>query len=161
MNNFRKIAYSLVVVAITAYISSYFTRFGVYNWYALLDKPTLTPPDSYFRIIWGILYFLMVISFYMVLRKAKGRDYQQAHQIFLSQLLLQIIWCFFFFFMGYIGIAMAVIILLDWMVWRMLKNFHKTSPEAALLNYPYFIWLIYATWLNISFVYLNGLIVEI
>lgn len=161
MNKFRKLGYSLVLVAITALVSSYFTRFGVYNWYGVLDKPSFTPPDYTFRIVWTILYLLMVMSFYLIQIKSTETQYINSARIFINQLFLQIIWTFAFFYMGFIGIALAIIILLDFVAWRMIKNFQKIDLLAGRLLYPYFLWLLYATYLNFSFVYLNGLIVEI
>lgn len=161
MNNLRRFIYSFAVVAMTAWISSYFTRFGINNWYDILEKPSITPPNTWFPFIWGILYILMVISFYIILRQARGTDYSEANRLFLSQLLLQILWCFSFFYMGFLALALGIMFLLLWAVWRMLKNFRQTSQEAAILNYPYFLWLIYACLLNISVVYLNGFSVQI
>ena len=161
MNNFGKLIYSLLVVAMTALISSYFTRFGIYNWYAILDKPMLTPPDYSFRIVWGILYLLMAVSFYIIQIKAQGAEYTESVRLFFSQLLLQIIWTFAFFYLGFMGVALGIILLLDFVVWIMIKNFKKTDILAANLLYPYFIWILYASYLNFSFVYLNGLSVEI
>lgn len=38
----------------------------------------------------------------------------------------------------------------------MIGSFAQIDKFAAALNYPYFIWLLFALWLNISFVWLNG-----
>ena len=39
------------------------------NWYDQLNKSQLTPPDSWFGIVWPILYTLMAISLGIVLFK--------------------------------------------------------------------------------------------
>ena len=39
MNKLMKFVYSAVITVIAGAAASYFTRFGIYNWYAALDKP--------------------------------------------------------------------------------------------------------------------------
>lgn len=159
MNNLKKLAYSSLSVFVTAYASSYFTQYGIYNWYASLSKPLFTPPDFVFPIVWTILYILLVISFFLILVHTLPSEKKEANNLFLSQLLLQIIWCFLFFYNGYIGLAFGIILLLDFIVYKMIKYFHKICHGAAYLLYPYFIWLCYATYLNFTFIYTQGLIV--
>lgn len=48
MNKLMKFVYSAVITVIAGAAASYFTRFGIYNWYAALDKPTITPPGCRF-----------------------------------------------------------------------------------------------------------------
>lgn len=54
-----------------------------------------------------------------------------------------------------------MLLFLAWTVRRMIGSFAQIDKFAAALNYPYFIWLLFALWLNISFVWLNGASVEI
>lgn len=82
MNKLMKFVYSAVITVIAGAAASYFTRFGIYNWYAALDKPTITPPDAVFPIVWTILYLLMIIAFYRVLTKADAERQRRANQLF-------------------------------------------------------------------------------
>lgn len=116
-------------------------------------------PDAVFPIVWTILYLLMIIAFYRVLTKADAERQRRANQLFLGQLLLQVVWTYFFFTQGYIGLAFAVIILLDLIVYKMILNFKAADKAAAYMMYPYFWWLIYASFLNFSFTYINGMVV--
>ncbi len=159
MNNIKKICYSALAVLITAYASSYFTQYGIHNWYESLSKPIFIPADSVFPIVWSILYILLTISFFFILIHALPHELKEANNLFLSQLLLQIIWCFLFFYSGYIGLAFVCIILLDFIVYKMIRYFHKICHGSAYLLYPYFAWLCYASFLNLTFIYDQGLIV--
>lgn len=85
----------------------------------------------------------------------------EAGRLFFSQLLFQMVWCFCFFYLGYTGAGIAVLLFLAWTVRRMIGSFAQIDKFAAALNYPYFIWLLFALWLNISFVWLNGASIEI
>ena len=79
MNKLMKFVYSAVITVIAGAAASYFTRFGIYNWYAALDKPTITPPDAVFPIVWTILYLLMIIAFYRVLTEADAERQRRAN----------------------------------------------------------------------------------
>lgn len=125
-----------------------------------MEKPTITPPDAAFPIVWSILYVLMIVAFFMVLKKGDVTGQKKANQLFLGQLVLQVIWSYLFFHQGFIGLAFGVIILLDLVVYKLILNFKGVDKYAAWLLYPYFWWLIYASFINFSFVYINGMIVQ-
>lgn len=156
----KNFLYSSFLVIITAYASTYFTRFGIYNWYASLDKPVITPPDYIFSVVWTGLYILIIMAFYYVLQNKRSIHFKEAQQLFLAQLLLQIIWCFAFFYQGYIAIALGIILLLDIIVYKMMRVFDQVKRNLGYLILPYFIWICYATLINISFLYIHGFIVE-
>ena len=160
MKNIGKLLYSAICIAIIWYISAYFTRQGIQEWYANFDKPTITPPNNVFPVIWSILYIMMGAAFYLVLKNGSLAEQKRANSIFLGQLLLQAVWTFLFFAQGHIGIAFAVLLLLNITVLKMQKFFRSVNQAAGYLIIPYFWWLIYATLLNLAFVYSAGLIVH-
>lgn len=159
MKKFSKFIYSFAIVAITIYAGRYFTQYGIYNWYAQLEKPSITPPDYVFPIVWSILYFLMASSFYVILTHAPKNEAKIANQLFLSQLFLQLLWTFVFFHEGHIAFALGIIILLDIVVYKMIIQFKKTSNLATYMLYPYFWWLCYASFINFAYLYIHGMIV--
>lgn len=161
MKDLMKFVYSLAAVVITWYVSAVFIRSGISTWYAAIDKPFLTPPATVFPIIWGIIYILMILAFYKVLKRAGDDNSTQkkANELFLGQLLLQIIWCYVFFARGYLAAGLAVIILLDLVVYRMIHVFKETDKYAAYMMCAYFIWLLYASLLNLNFVWDYGAVI--
>ena len=161
MNIVIRLLLSFGTVAITAIASSYFTLSGTTGWYTLTEKAPLTPPSEWFSIIWSILYLLLALSYYIILGKPQSTQSLEAGRLFFSQLLLQIIWCFSFFHLCYTGIGIAVMLFLIWITWRMLKNFAGLNTFATVLSSPFFVWLLFALWLNISFVWINGISMEI
>lgn len=159
MRKLKIFTYSTLIVLICAYITRYFTMEGIEGWFVLSRKPAFMPPESWFAPIWSVLYALMILSFYLVLRYSYKPEAAEANSYFLTQLLLQVIWSFTFFFKGYIALALVVILYLDYVVFRMLGLFKSIRPLAAYLLYPFFIWLIFATILNFSFILTNGMVV--
>ena len=153
MAHILKFLFSFALVALTAGISSYLSYLGVNTFYPNLAMPPLNPPNEIFRFVWPILYVLMIISFYIVLTKENNR---QAVGLFVYQLLLHILWCWFFFAKGMFLYGLIDLILLDITVFIMISRFHALDHTAAYLQYPYFLWLLFATYLNAGVWYLNG-----
>ncbi len=159
MQKVFKFIYSAVMVMLTAYICSQFTQFGISSWYNDFAKPPFTPPNVVFPIMWSIIYCLLIFATFVVLIKAEAFYRRKAENIFIIQLILQILWCYTFFAQGYLGLGLLVIILLDIAVFRQIVVYSRTSKFASRLLYPYYWWLMFATFLNAMFVYYGGLIV--
>lgn len=159
MKNFNKFIYSFTITAITLYLGRHFTQLGLVAWYNQTPHPTITPPAYIFPIVWSLLYFLMALSFYLVLVHAPKNNAKIANRFYVGQLFLQILWTFLFFQQGHIALAFGIIILLDVVVYKMIISFKKINIPAAYLLYPYFWWLCFASFLNFSFIYNNGMIV--
>ena len=156
MKSLQNFIYALLSVAIVAIISSYFTRHGIAAWYHNAVPSRFTPPDSVFPVVWSVLYFLMVLSFYGILQLPDKNQTLDARLIFLSQLLLNIVWCFSFFYAKQLAAGFCIILVLDYLVYRTIAAFRKLRPISAFLLYPYFLWLGYATFLNLIFIINNG-----
>ena len=159
LTKFKNIMYSFVLVALCSLGASYFTHQGISSWYETSVKNAITPPNYYFPIAWNLIYFMMIISFFLILQKAKDFSISKAHKLFIAQLVLQIVWCFIFFAQGWLAGGLAVILLLDFVVFVMIRSFAKISKTAAYLLYPYFIWLVFASLLNLLFMMDNGMVV--
>ena len=158
--NFGRLAYCFILVFLAMIAGRYYNSFGMLNWYNEIEKPMMTPPDMVFPIVWSILYTLMAIAFYqgfMVASTDKKR--QKLNGYFLGLLFLHILWSYAFFYMGYIGMALIVVIIIDIVSYMIMMMFWATSTASALLFFPYFVWILFATYLNASFVNLNGFII--
>lgn len=154
-----KFFYVTAAVLLTAYICSALTRIGLAGWYDNSDKPALTPPNIVFPAMWSIIYVLLILASFIALRDGDSSQRSRANNLFIIQLALQILWCFCFFAQGQLALAMAVIILLDIAVYKMITVFLKIRRLAGWLLYPYYWWLIFATFLNAVFISSFGLIV--
>lgn len=122
--------------------------------YQSLVKPPLTPPNIVFPIVWTILYALMGISSYMI---ATTHDYRKknALKIYYVQLGLNYLWPILFFNFQVRIISLLELFLLIYMVIKMIQLFIEIRKSAGILQIPYLIWCLFASYLNMGFIFLN------
>lgn len=118
-----------------------------------LVKPVLSPPEIVFPIAWTIIYLLIGIS-YMLL-KEKGEVSKETKQLYFIQLLFNYLWTFIFFVFRLRLLSVLWIIILDVLVIVMTYQFYKQDKLSSILLIPYVLWLLFATYLNISIYFLN------
>ena len=121
--------------------------------YKYLEKPFLAPPGFLFPIVWTILYILMGISYGIL--KYKNLNDTKIKKIYYSQLFVNALWSIFFFFLKWRLFSFFWIILLDFLVIIMISSFYKKNKLAGLLQIFYLIWILFASYLNISIYLLN------
>lgn len=148
--------YSFLLVFTTAVITKYLVNTGLVPFYDLLDKPAATPPHHYFRYIWNAIYVLLFIGFYIALTAKKSIEQAyDVHALFIMSLFLQVLWTYSFFYLQQLGLSVAVIIILDIVSALLMHTLLMISLSAFLLILPYFLWLMFATYLNVFIVFLN------
>lgn len=150
-----KLLISIILPLSLGAIAGMFTAQSVPEWYATLNKPSFNPPDWIFGPVWTSLYILMGISLFLIWKQVASKERNLAILIFFLQLLLNFAWSFIFFYFNMIGIALIEIILLWIGIIIMSVLFYKIKPMAAYINIPYFIWVTFATILNVSYYLLN------
>lgn len=125
----------------------------MYNsfWYDLLIKPPLTPPAWIFAPVWAILYIMIFVAFAIYAIKPYSGNKSWGYIVFFIQMLLNLCWSPVFFYFHNIGMALAVIIIMDVFVILNIIEFFKVSKTAGLLLIPYFLWILFATYLNFGF----------
>ena len=85
---------------------------AIEEWYPLLDKPTLTPPNAVFPIAWSIIYLCMGISGGLVLT-AEAPARKSAVRLWFLQLGCNFLWSILFFVCRSPLLGMADIVVLD------------------------------------------------
>lgn len=146
----KRIIYSLLPIvggSLVGLIISGYMNYGD------MVKPLLSPPSYIFPIVWTILYILMGIS-YFIATKDKEND-KELNQIYILQLLVNFFWPIIFFVLRMYFTAFFWIILLLILVIIMIKELLKNNKISGYLQIPYFIWLLFATYLNIGIFLLN------
>ena len=123
------------------------------NDFNVLQKPPLSPPSILFPIVWTILYILMGIS-YGILKTNKLTD-KNIDKMYYGQLIVNGLWSIFFFIFKWRLFSLLWIILLGILVIIMIIEFYKKNKIAGLLQIPYIVWVLFATYLNFGFYLLN------
>ena len=118
-----------------------------------LIKPILSPSGIAFPITWTIIYLLIGISY--TLLKEKGEVSKEIKQLYYIQLIFNYLWTFIFFVFRLRLLSVLWIIILDVLVIVMTYQFYKQNKLSGILLIPYVLWLLFATYLNISIYFLN------
>ena len=151
MSNFKVYLKSiLTTVILGALVGFIISGFIDYNSF---EKPLFSPPSSIFPIVWTILYILMGVS-YGILKSNELVD-QEINLIYYFQLIINLIWPIFFFVLEWRLFAFLWIILLIVLVIDMIIKFYNKNKLAGLLQLPYLIWLLFASYLNLGVYLLN------
>lgn len=152
MSKLKIYAKSILIPLITGGIVGFIiSKFMDYEY---LQKPFLAPPGIIFPIMWTILYILMGISYGIL--KSKNIIDEKNKFIYYIQLFVNAMWSIFFFVFKWRLFAFIWIILLDILVIMMIFNFYKKDKLSALLQVPYLLWSLFATYLNIFIYLLNS-----
>lgn len=126
------------------------------GWYAGLAKPPFNPPNWIFAPVWTILYALIALAVFRVLRKPVGTPgRRRALLLYHLQLLLNIGWSFAFFGANSPLAGLAVILPLLAAILATIAAFRPLDRFAAYLLWPYLAWVGFATLLNASIWWLN------
>jgi tryptophan-rich sensory protein len=157
-----KIIVSCVVIMMLGGLSGYITQAGATSWFKTLIKPTFQPPNWLFGPAWTTLYLLMGISFgriwqvssksrYPIIRKyaLRGMAFFGFHFLF------NLAWTPAFFGLENPTAALVIIFILLVLIAFLIKHFLRLDRVAAFLLIPYFLWVTFATVLNLSIVILN------
>lgn len=125
------------------------------QWYNTLIRPELTPPDTIFAPVWTVLYVMMALSFFIMLRKGQLREKTPAFILFFIQLGLNLVWSPVFFGLKNIAGALIIICLMWLAILMTISMFRHFSKSASWLLVPYFLWTTFAVYLNGAFFLLN------
>ena len=151
-----KLIIALLVCQLAGFIGSLVSRPAVSTWYVELNKPRFTPPDWVFAPVWISLYILMGIAAFLVWRRGLHHQVvRRALAFFGVQLVLNVLWSFLFFGLRSPLAGLIGIFLLGIAIILTVQSFLKVSRNAGLLLIPYFLWVSFATGLNLSIWWLN------
>jgi len=150
------------VTEFAGFIGSIYNITSLTTWYRVLQKSPLNPPDWVFAPVWIILFLLMGVSLFMVIRAGHrkffgpSRLFHPALIAFFIQLILNIFWTFIFFYLRSPFSAFIEILFLIAAIIVTMYYFYRLKPAAAYLLIPYLVWVIFAGYLNLSFYLLNS-----
>ncbi len=146
---------SIAIPLLVGVVAGLLSRNGM-EVFETVNKPPLSPPAFLFPIVWTILYILMGISSYLIIKSdAKPEEKTKALKIYAYQLVVNFLWPTFFFNLKWYFFSFLWILLLWVLIILMIREFSKISKTAAYLQIPYLLWVTFATYLTFSIWLLN------
>ena len=140
----------LVPVIVGGVVGLIISRYMDYN---ILEKPFLSPPGIVFPIVLTILYILMGVSYGIL--ENKGIIDKKINFIYYLQLGVNAFWPILFFVFKWRLFSFFWIVFLIFLVINMIVKFWNKDIIAGLIQIPYLIWLVFATYLNLGIYILN------
>lgn len=146
--NVKVLVLSLFIVYAVAFVGSLFTspNTGI-DWYESI-KPSITPPNWVFLVVWNILFFLIALSLYFSWTSAKKKEKSKVAWVFATNLILNILWSAIFFGLRKPTFAFVELLLLWISIILMISTTHKINKLSSYLLWPYLLWVTFAGVLN-------------
>jgi tryptophan-rich sensory protein len=142
------LAACLIIVSLVSFIGSVFTSPAVKSaWYQSI-KPSITPPNLVFPIVWSILFFLIALSLYFAWIKSSKKQKKTIMILFGINFILNILWSVIYFGMQNPSLALAEIVLLWASIFSMILSLRKIRKLSSNLLIPYLLWVSFAAFLN-------------
>ena len=124
--------------------------------FAALAQPPLSPPGWVFPVVWTILYLLMGWASFLIWKSdAPQAAKKRALGLYGVQLAVNFVWPLLFFRAGLYGFALIWLVILLVLVAETMLAFGRIDRRAAWLLAPYFLWLLFAAYLNAGVWLLN------
>ena len=133
---------------ITAWLGGLSTFYTDWSWYESLNKATFNPPNYLFGIVWPILYTMMgVVSYF---------NAKHIYKLYILQLVLNGSWSWIVFAHQAADLAFINIAVLIGVNVLIIKKLWLERSFFSFTGYvPYLLWLLFASYLNISISVLN------
>ena len=148
---------SIAVVQLVGFAGTLFTTPSIQSWYSTITKPSFNPPNWVFGPVWTILFILIGISLGAVWSTSNANPMRSvALKVFGVQLFLNLTWSFLFFYLHRPGLAVVEILILLASIAANIYYANKARRSAGWIMLPYFLWVSFATILNIAIWRLNS-----
>jgi tryptophan-rich sensory protein len=147
--NLKILIFCIVAVYAAAFLGSLFSSSNVNtSWYQSV-KPSITPPNWIFPVVWNILFLLIALSLYFAWMNSKKKKEKIKISLFFAlNLILNVFWSFLFFSMKNPVYSFFELILLWLSIISLIAVTWKISRKSAYLLIPYLLWVSFAGVLN-------------
>ena len=125
------------------------------DWYSNLNRPPLTPPNWIFGPVWTVLYIMIALSLILYVKQTRQNPVYWAYAAIILHLVTNLAWTGIFFGLQKPGWALLNIVLLDSTLGLLVVHFWQKARPSSVLLWPYLVWVLFATYLNAGFYFLN------
>jgi benzodiazapine receptor len=147
--------FGLATAGAAWYGSRYSRRANRDTWYRDLEKPSFTPPDEVFPVVWTTLYALIAWSGWRIWSAAPSRERNHVLSLWVSQLGANAKWPKLFFRDHRPVTALVDVIALEATIISYIAAARKIDKAAASAFIPYAAWVAFAAVLNEEIARLN------
>lgn len=139
----------LLIVYAVAFLGSLFTSPSVdSSWYDSV-RPSITPPNWVFPIVWNVLFFLIGLSLYFSWTSSKNKNVKKKVAFaFGLNLVLNVLWSVLYFGLQKPLYAFIEIFFLEASIIYLVYVTYNINKKAGWLVVPYLIWVSFAIILN-------------
>ena len=132
-----------------AAIGSVFTMpGGNSSWYQLV-RPSITPPDYVFGIVWNVLFFLIAVSLFFAWTSAKTReDKKRVVKVYAINFVANIFWSVLYFSLHQPLWAFIDLVVLGLSIVSIMLATWDEDRKVTWLLVPYLLWICFAGVLN-------------
>lgn len=136
-------------IVLAGFVSGELAQSGPGNpWFDSLIKPASYPSPALFGIVWAALYAMMGFACAAICSAWGAFGRKLALAVFAGQLLLNLAWPPLFFAGHQIAGALLLLGILDVLVLLTVVLFWRIRWYAGALLVPYWLWLVFATFLT-------------
>ena len=140
---------TVVLIELLGALGAFVIRDGIAE-YGMEIQPVISPPAVLFPIVWTILYALMGIGLARIFSSEESMAKTIGLNLFWIQLFFNLMWGVFFFNLQAYGFAFVWLLIMLLLIFMMILVWRLIDSVAALLQVPYFLWVIFAAVLNAS-----------
>lgn len=148
------ILFPILGTALVALAATYFTDTASL-WYQSLTKPAIQPPPVVFTAAWVLIYCLLALSAAIVCISEKQPPVRNALYMYGINGALNAFWTYLFFQKHLLVSALVCLALLLLSTALLIRYVRKIENIAALLLFPYLLWLTFALALNYAIAMIN------
>ena len=136
-------------------LSGWVTR-GAMEDFQSLNQPPLSPPGWLFPVVWTVLFVLMGIASYLVVRSQGPEKLVKRALVFYGiQLGFNFLWSILFFNLGLYLVSFFWLVLLWCLILLTTLQFSSLDRRTFWLMLPYLAWVAFAGYLNLGIFWLN------
>lgn len=146
--DWRILVVSVFIVYLVAFVGSLFSSEGIDSgWYEGI-KPSISPPDWVFPVVWNILFFLIALSLFFSWSNSASGQTKLVAFVFGLNFILNVLWSVLYFGLRNPFAAFIELIFLWLSILLMMFVAFKIDKKAFYLLVPYLLWVSFAGVLN-------------
>jgi translocator protein len=146
--DYKVLILSFAIVFSIAFIGSIFTSGNTDSEWFNSIKPSITPPNYVFPIVWNIIFALIALSLYFAWTNSSKKQKKKIALVFGINLILNALWSFLYFGIQNPGFALIEIFFLWLSIILMLILTFKIKKLSFYFLIPYLLWVSFAIFLN-------------